>query len=164
MVCVVTEKPAQFPFNLLLLQSPPTGTETAALTRCQCFSGADTHSHAVKHWLFIQTNRARACSRDIMLNSEVGMGGRWCHSFTIKLEVFGYCWYHRKVRAGCDSAQSRGKTHTYLYLVRVTPPPKTKQKLNRIVKLSVQNIEGWKQNNFWLTKKYKCILSYNKLC
>lgn len=69
--------PATPPFR-----SPPTGTETTA----EASKGApDAHSNAIfKKTTSLHTNRG-ACSRDLMLSSEAGMGERRCRSYTIKL-------------------------------------------------------------------------------
>lgn len=72
--------PATPPFR-----SPPTGTETTA----EASKGApDAHSNAIlkkkKKQTSLHTNRG-ACSRDLMLSSEAGMGERRRRSHTIKL-------------------------------------------------------------------------------
>lgn len=73
--------PATPPFR-----SPPTGTETTA----EASKGApDAHSNAIlkkqnKTTTSLQTNRG-ACSWDLMLSSEAGMGERRHRSHTIKL-------------------------------------------------------------------------------
>lgn len=43
-------------------------------------SRRDAHSHAIKSKFFYRRDRVRACSRDLMLSSEAGMGER-CVSF-----------------------------------------------------------------------------------